>query len=364
MANGYPLYCYDEFNSIELYPQYTGEYESSFGMITMLPTPPSIPSGYQFEGWYYDQEFSDPVIIGTSWKVTTGKDPKVIIYAKWIEIENATVNSKMTALADEIRILSGTTDPMGLDAMTEHISDANDEVDAQVELLAQAVSVLEGKAGVNSEAVFEAGKKAEYDAFWDAFQENGNRASYVYGFAGNGWSENTFIPKYDIRPTNAANIFSGSGIKNLKSLLEKAGVVLDMSNTTALSYFMQYSQTTHIPVLDLRNVANLSYLFLGNSVLVYIEKIILKDDGSQTFGTYSFNNNPNLEELRIEGIIGQNGLSFAQSTKLSHDSLMSIINALQTKTSGTWTVTLGATNLAKLTDTEKAIATERGWTLA
>lgn len=60
------------------------------------------------------------------------------------------VNSKMTAIADAIRELSGTTDTMGLDAMATHIGDANDEVDSQVELLAQAVAALEGKAGGGS----------------------------------------------------------------------------------------------------------------------------------------------------------------------------------------------------------------------
>lgn len=57
------------------------------------------------------------------------------------------VNSKMTALADEIRELSGTSEAIGLDAMANHVSEANDEVASQVELLAQAVAALEGKAG-------------------------------------------------------------------------------------------------------------------------------------------------------------------------------------------------------------------------
>ena len=50
------------------------------------------------------------------------------------------------------------------------------------------------------------------------------------------------------------------------------------------------------------------------------------------------------------------------STALSHDSLMRIINNLMTTTS-TKKLTLGATNLAKLTDEEKAIATGKGWTV-
>lgn len=49
-------------------------------------------------------------------------------------------------------------------------------------------------------------------------------------------------------------------------------------------------------------------------------------------------------------------------TALSHDSLMVIINGLQTVEGKT--LTLGTDNLAKLTDAEKQIATDKGWTLA
>jgi surface protein len=56
-------------------------------------------------------------------------------------------------------------------------------------------------------------------------------------------------------------------------------------------------------------------------------------------------------------------ISFSSCPNLTHDSLMSIINNLATVTS-TKKLTLGATNLAKLTNEEKAIATNKGWTLA
>ena len=53
----------------------------------------------------------------------------------------------------------------------------------------------------------------------------------------------------------------------------------------------------------------------------------------------------------------------ASGTALTHDSLMSIINNLAAVTT-TQTLTLGSTNLAKLSSEEKAIATNKGWTLA
>ena len=55
--------------------------------------------------------------------------------------------------------------------------------------------------------------------------------------------------------------------------------------------------------------------------------------------------------------------SLSDSTELTHDSLMVVINGLQTVTT-TQTLTLGSTNLAKLTDDEKKVATDKGWTLA
>lgn len=54
---------------------------------------------------------------------------------------------------------------------------------------------------------------------------------------------------------------------------------------------------------------------------------------------------------------------FRYSYRLSHDSLISILNRLKT-VSSTQTLSLGQTNRLKLTAAEIAIATEKGWTVA
>lgn len=58
----------------------------------------------------------------------------------------ASINEKMTAIANEIRELSGTTNAMGLDDMASNLNDANNEVGAQVDLIGQILIALEGKA--------------------------------------------------------------------------------------------------------------------------------------------------------------------------------------------------------------------------
>ena len=56
-------------------------------------------------------------------------------------------------------------------------------------------------------------------------------------------------------------------------------------------------------------------------------------------------------------------VDFSSSKKLTHDSIMVVINGLQTVTSKQ-TLKLGSTNLAKLTEADKKSATDKGWTLA
>ena len=60
-----------------------------------------------------------------------------------------------------------------------------------------------------------------------------------------------------------------------------------------------------------------------------------------------------------------NNLDLSASTMYSVDTLVAMLTALADRTGQTaYTLTLGATNLAKLSDAQKAIATDKNWTLA
>lgn len=222
-------------------------------------------------------------------------------------------------------------------------------------------------AGVSE--VYEAGKKAEYDFFWDNYQTNGTRTSYNYAFRE--WQPSFFKPKYNIVPTTAIGIFYAMFNKetdgaSLKEALNNANIVLDTSNANNLSSLFSYSGVTDVPAINTVSAPKLDRIFEGSRQLKTIDKLVLRADGSQTFVDV-FINCTALQNLVIEGVIGNNGFSVQWSTKLTHDSLVSIINALQDKTSDTsgteWKVTIGETNLAKLTAEEIAVAKQKGWTV-
>lgn len=213
----------------------------------------------------------------------------------------------------------------------------------------------------NVEAVYAAGVKSEYDRFWDSFQVNGNRKTYNGTFTV-AWNDEIFKPKYDLIPTACMQMFQATGIVDLKGCLERQGVILDTSNATSLLQMFQSSRIKYLPTIDASKSTNNSYAFSCN-YLISIEKLILSE--TTNYSTAMFNCST-LEHLIVDGIIDRNGFNVSTCKKLSHESLMSIINILKdySGTSETRTCTLGATNLAKLTDAEKAIATEKGWTLA
>lgn len=236
-----------------------------------------------------------------------------------------------------------------------------------------------GKAAGGYTDGYDAGRKFEHDRFWDTFQQYGNRTHYGTSLDPAGylhrdfWSMDNFYPKYDITPIDMTGMFSYWAKTyhpdvtdwDLAQRLKDCGVVLDTSNLTDITGILDHNDFTHIPFLDFtratvcRPTGPLEY---GYS-LVTIDGIRMAEN--TPINRYFVQCNE-LVNVTFEGVIGQNGLDLHWSIKLSHDSLMSIINCLKdySGTGTTKTVTLGATNLAKLTPDEKKIATQKGWTLA
>lgn len=134
---------------------------------------------------------------------------------------------------------------------------------------------------------------------------------------------------------------------------------LNTSKVTDMgSMFCNCNSLTAIPLLDTSKVKNMSQMFWHCNNL-------------QTIPAYDCTNVTNMNNTfascsSLKSILMTNigvSLNIAASTLFERSDLLVILNNLKTVTS-TKTLTMGTANLAKLTDEDKAIATNKGWTLA
>ena len=150
----------------------------------------------------------------------------------------------------------------------------------------------------NMDRVYEAGKKSEYDRFWDLFQNNGEPAIYYYKFSYDGWTDENYNPKYPI--------------------------VCKQSNSGGMSLFYANEQITDtkVPIIVQSNSAQSMF---GNARnLVTVRSLTLHENANLTT---IFVNCAKLVNLTIEGTIG-NDINL-QWSPLSVASMKSIISALK-----------------------------------
>ena len=222
--------------------------------------------------------------------------------------------------------------------------------------------------GGDTEAAFNEGKLAAERERFEVLQKGGKATDYREMFAGASWTDETFKPIYDIKPTNAARMFPFSRITNLKELLEKQGVTLDLSNITSGQVTQMFAncRITDVGILNVSNANEVNYLFQDASYLVNVEKVILSGSGTQTF-TQSFGAR-NLVEIRFEGVFGKSA-DFKLCKSLSADSLNSIITHLSDTATGqtiTLPTTAESTYNAKYGDGAWAtlLSTKQNWSIA
>ena len=216
-------------------------------------------------------------------------------------------------------------------------------------------------------ASYNNGKQEEYGRFWDTFQQNGQREDYTYAFQF--WDASIFQPKYDIvlgSGNYATGMFSyfnkadaNAEPADLVALL--GGKKLDTSKSTAVANMFNYANVSHLPELDFSNATQTTTPFQWCTNLHTIDKVILKDDGSQNIGAIC-NWCTNLVEIRFEGTIGSN-VSFSHSSKLSEESVDSIVDALMINEHSALdlTLTLHSNVISRLTDQQLYIISHKNW---
>ena len=179
------------------------------------------------------------------------------------------------------------------------------------------------------------GAQNEQDRFWESYQGGTKqRTNYSYGFAGTGWKDETYNPKYPITATSSANyMFSYTGITNTKVPID-----LGTDRSQKVSVFDNATLLVTIPEL-----------IIGPNIRI-----------SNTM----FTNCKELKEISITGTIGYT--ASWEWCPLNGASIRSIVRALSTTTSG-YTVTFNkAAKEAAFTQAEwdELIATKPNWTFA
>ena len=301
----------------------------------------------------------------------------------------STVNEKLTAIADAIRLYTGKTDPLTLDGMVEGINEGNqatkDHYFTEGRLQGYETGHVEGYEAGNKDGYqtgytaghrdghfegydtgkaegIEQGKQAEYDAFWDSLQEKGNRTNYFAAFYC--WADEIFQPKYDIIPTGqAGNMFANSKIKNLKDSIEKAGIVFDTSKSTSVSYlFTGAMDLVEVPLIDATNSTSIDRLFNQCSSLKKASVVFPENKINAYIN--AFQQCVALEDFTAYGVIDF-PLSLSTCKKLTNASVQSIIDCLKDLTGATaQTLTLHSTVKANLTEEQLATITGKNWSVA
>lgn len=135
---------------------------------------------------------------------------------------------------------------------------------------------------------------------------------------------------------------------------------LDTSQVTNMMYaFRDCVNLEEIGTLDTSKITSATSLFHGCTKLRKIASVDFSSVTAQI--NTAFTSCAALVDIRFEGIIKVD-IAMSGCPNLSVESLLSLLNALSAVVSGK-TCNIGSKNLGKLTAAQRAIATNKGWTL-
>ena len=288
--------------------------------------------------------------------------------------KNNNLGDFLKSLADKFRLKLDTTakiNPQDFESKIEEVGE---------------VGYNEGWLSGAKEGIVQ-GKREAYDTFWDNYQSNGNRTAYEYAFAGEGWNNTTFKPKYDIVINKCRGIgtFYNSKITgSLQDILDTQGITFTINLTDSSSkseanmQMFGYSSFSELPVCDFSTRTGgytLYGMFRNTQNLEKIEKIILPTS-CNAYGSYPFYMCEKLKEIRFEGTI-MHSIDFVDGIRnncpLSADTMQDIFGHLDiNEYTGTRTITVRQVvknnYIAKYGETEWdnniALFSNYGWTFA
>ena len=165
-----------------------------------------------------------------------------------------------------------------------------------------------------------------------------------------------------VKVTSGMKAFFDAGGKCTNSkIVDYTGIIHfdDTSNVTDMSYmFYDNENLTTIPRIDTSNVTDMTDMFYGCTQLTSVPAF---DVSNVTTFFHMFDRCIRLTAIHMTGI--NTSLDISSSTEFTREALVEIINNLTPTNNHSYTLTMGSTNLAKLTSEDRKIATDKGWKL-
>ena len=252
--------------------------------------------------------------------------------------------------------------------------------EALKEISANNVALAEKQQQVYDAGVaegFDAGRQAEYDAFWDAIQPRKGDVYYYSATFGQAWTTDIFKPKYDVTVGSAVFMFAYNQIGgDLVEYFEHLGKKLDFSQCGNANNAFQISQFTRLGGIYC-STASWYNTFASCTKLETIDEWGNYDENGTINGglTGTFSGCTALKNLTVKGVIIGN-IDLKWSVELSKASIMSVINHLSPTTTYV-TLTLSKDAVQKAFETVEGandgttstewlalIATKPGWTIS
>lgn len=196
-------------------------------------------------------------------------------------------------------------------------------------------------------------------ADWDV-----SKVTNFFGmFDGSNKIENIDVSKWDTSSaTNMAWMFNGNNLKSLD--------VSNFNTSKVTNMFAMFSGSKSLTQLDVSNFDTSNVLDFGRTFSycsgVNKELNISGLNLSKCTSMELTFQSTNFKVIRCDGLrlpnIDMSNIGLHSSTALNVDSIVSLLNALPQSDKG-YSFQIGDVNIAKLTDEQKAIATNNGWTL-
>lgn len=235
-----------------------------------------------------------------------------------------------------------------------------------------------------------------YNSFKDLttipqFSSNGNHYKFIPNLPLPSNTKSLFMYWHDIievpsflrleKITDVSNFFAGcyslrdfkysgnfSATNSISGLLQQCtnlsgDISINAPNATVANSAFYLCKNINSITLTTAPLTIYGQIFLNATKLQSVYNLNLGETSEVQYQPFYCSNLTNI--TFADGSIINNSTSFSSCTKLTVNSILNILNILKDLTGSTSaTLTLGAGNLAKLTDEQKAIATNKNWVLA